>query len=104
VEIGLRVGLTDDDIVRVSRGPSGFDEPLDRALMQACDETVRDKWISDATWKILASHYDEKLLIEIVILFGHYIMVAGFLNSAGLVLESTTEAKLQAFHERVAAR
>jgi 4-carboxymuconolactone decarboxylase len=104
VEIGLRCGVTDAEIVTITLGPSAFADPVERATMQACDELLRDKVIADPTWQTLSEHYDDKLLLEIVMLIGHYEMVAGFLNTAGLVLESSIEAKLQVFNDRVRQR
>ncbi|MGH8456558.1 MAG: carboxymuconolactone decarboxylase family protein [Stenotrophobium sp.] len=101
VEIALRVGVSDDDIVRITQGPQAWEGRPEQMLMAACDEVFRSQCISDATWSTLAAHYDEKLLIEIVILIGHYVMVAGFLNSAGLTLEPPIEEKLRAFHQRI---
>lgn len=98
VEIALRVGVTDAEIVEVARDSQNCN------LMQACDELVRDKCISDPTWHALASRYDDKLMIEIVMLIGHYEMIAGFLNSAGLQLEESIEEKLQAFHQRITSQ
>lgn len=104
VDIGLRVGVRDEEILAITRGPQGFDDTQDRALMRACDELLSDHVISDATWATLRERYGDRLLVEIVMLVGHYEMLAGFLNSAGLLLEPTIEAKLQAFHARIAAR
>ncbi|MDP9141131.1 MAG: carboxymuconolactone decarboxylase family protein, partial [Pseudomonadota bacterium] len=88
------------EIVAVTKGASAFSDLYDSALMQACDELLSDKVIADATWRTLSDRYDDKLLLEIVMLIGHYEMVAGYLNTAGLVLESSIEAKLQAFNQR----
>ena len=101
VDIAIRVGVSDEDIVRVTRGPATFDDPRQRALMQACDDLFARQIISTATWTQLSAHYDEKNLIEIVILIGHYQMIAGFLNSAGIVLEAQTESKVEDFHRRI---
>lgn len=101
VEIALRTGVTDDEIIAISRGPDAFAEDVSRALMRACDEMIADKCISDATWQTLSARYSEKLLIEIMILIGHYEMLAGFLNSSGLPLEPDTETALQAFYQRI---
>lgn len=103
IEIALRVGVTDDEIVALASGPSAFTDPLICAVMQACDEVFNDKCISNDTWKMLSTHYSEKLMIEIMILIGHYEMLAGFLNSAGVALEVETEATLQAFYQRISA-
>ena len=43
--------------------------------------------ISDATWNELASHYDERQLIELPMLVGHYHLVAYTLNSLGVQRE-----------------
>jgi 4-carboxymuconolactone decarboxylase len=103
VDIGLRVGLSDAQILAVARGAEACADGDERNLILACDELVRDQCVSDRTWAGLAATRDEKLLIEILILVGHYEMVAGFLNSAGLRLEPPIEARLRAFNQRIAA-
>ncbi|HEY0914964.1 MAG TPA: carboxymuconolactone decarboxylase family protein [Solimonas sp.] len=101
LEIGLGVGLSDADVLRVSQGPAQAQDERERALLQACDDMAREQAISTATWTALAAHYREPLLIEITILIGHYQMVAGFLNSSGIALEPAIEQVLQDFHRRV---
>lgn len=101
VEIGLGVGLTDADILRVSQGPAQAQDERERALLQACDDMAREQVISEATWAGLAVHYSKPLLIEITILIGHYQMVAGLLNSSGIALEPSIEQVLQDFHRRL---
>lgn len=101
VDIALSVGVAAEDIRRVAEGPAAWTDPLERALMSACDEVYRDKCIAEATWQLLSQHYNEKLLIEIVILIGHYEMIAGFLNSAGLVLEPAIEQRLDELHRQL---
>lgn len=103
VDIGLNEGVSDAEILQVAQGPAAFSDPVERALMQACDEMHRDYAIADATWAVLAGTYSKSLLVEIVVLIGHYQMIAGFLNSAGIILEPDIEEKLQAFHRRVEA-
>ena len=104
VELGLKAGVRDAEILAITRGPGAFADPCERAVMQACDEVLANKCIADDTWETLRTHYNEKLLIEIVILIGHYEMLAGFLNSAGLSLEPDMERELKAFHTRIAAQ
>ncbi|MGH8461019.1 MAG: carboxymuconolactone decarboxylase family protein [Stenotrophobium sp.] len=103
VDIALSVGVPDDEILRVTKGPEAWSDRHQRALMQACDETFRDKCISSPTWEILSERHSDKLLIEIIILIGHYEMVAGFLNSSGIALEQPAEQKLQEFYQKVRA-
>jgi 4-carboxymuconolactone decarboxylase len=101
VEIGLRAGVTDDEILRVAQGSDAFAGQPSQWLLSACDEICAQQFISDATWEQLAARYDRKRLIEILMLVGHYIMIAAFLNSAGLRLEAPIEDKLQALHARI---
>lgn len=101
VEIGLGVGLSDADILRVASGPAQAEDERERALLQACDDMVRDQVVSAATWTALSAHFKEPMLIEIMILIGHYQMLAGFLNSSGIALEPPIEQVLQEFHRRI---
>lgn len=101
LEIGLKQGVTDDEIVALACYPERLSE-LDALLMTACDELCRQKLISESVWQQLSERYPESQLIEIMVLVGHYEMVAGFLNNAGLQLEDSIEQELAAFHQRVA--
>jgi 4-carboxymuconolactone decarboxylase len=47
--------------------------------------------IADDTWALLADSYDERGLLEIAMLVGHYHMVAFALNSAGVELDAGLE-------------
>jgi 4-carboxymuconolactone decarboxylase len=82
VDIGLSVGVTDEEIIKITKGPAAFAGHDDQAVIQACDEMCAEQCISDSTWKTLSERYDKKRLIEIMLLIGHYVMIAGFLNSA----------------------
>ena len=87
--IGRSVGISDEQIERVRSGPeaSGWDDS-DALLMRAADELHQDARLSDETWQALAERYDEKQLIEVPMVVGHYHMVAFTLNSLGVPLES----------------
>jgi 4-carboxymuconolactone decarboxylase len=88
VLIAKSVGLTGDEIERIKAGPdaSGWD-PFEATLLRAADELHRDACVSDTTWAALASQYDERQLIELPMLVGHYHMVAFTLNTLGVQRE-----------------
>ncbi|TAM09408.1 MAG: carboxymuconolactone decarboxylase family protein [Nevskiaceae bacterium] len=102
VEIGLRTGLTDADILYVAGRQAPPPDPRDASLRDACDDICRHHPVADATWAALAAHYDAAALIEITVLVGHYLMVAALLVNAGVQVETDAEAVLAAFHARVA--
>jgi 4-carboxymuconolactone decarboxylase len=88
VRIGKQAGLTDEDVERITAGPDapGWD-PFDALLLRAADELHDDACISDATWKELSERYDEKQMVEVPMLVGHYHMVSFTLNSLGVQRE-----------------
>jgi alkylhydroperoxidase family enzyme len=85
VALGKRAGLSDEQIERVGDGPDapGWTDK-ERTLLRAVDELARDRFIADATWAALRPHYDDRQLIELCMLAGHYEMLAGTLNSLGV--------------------
>jgi len=92
VVLGRQAGLTDEEIRRVIAGPDapGWD-PFDAVLLRAADELHRAARLSDPTWTALATRYDDRQLIELCMLIGHYHMVAFTLNSLGVELDPGLE-------------
>lgn len=82
VLIAKRIGVTSAEIERVTQGPDapGWDE-FERALLRAADELHAEAMISDATWAVLARRLDERQLIELPCLVGHYHLVAFYQNA-----------------------
>jgi alkylhydroperoxidase family enzyme len=92
VLIARSAGISDDEIRRVQAGPDADGwEPFERVVLRATDELHADACIADDTWSALAARYDERQLIELPMLVGHYHMVAFTLNSLGVQLEPGLE-------------
>lgn len=89
VVIAKSLGVSDEDIERVGKGPSdpGWSQD-DALLLQAADELHQTSALSDSTWEALAARYDERQLIEIPFVVGHYHMVGFVLNSFGVQPEA----------------
>ena len=102
IEIGQRMAhLSDQDIIQITIGATAFFSSKEQLLLTACDEFIQHKSIQKNTWKKLAQHYQQAILLEISFLIGHYEMLAGILNSIGLELESDIESNYQAFNNRI---
>ena len=88
VPIGRAAGLTDEEIGRIPSGAAahGWSE-LDRTILTATDELHTDACVGDASWARLSEEYDEKQLIELVMVVGHYHLVSFALNSFGVQRE-----------------
>jgi 4-carboxymuconolactone decarboxylase len=88
VRLAKAAGISDEEIERVVEGPSAPEwTRFDRTVLTAADELHDDSCISDRTWDALAERYDDKQLIEVPMLVGHYHMVAYALNSLGVQRE-----------------
>jgi AhpD family alkylhydroperoxidase len=75
--LGRRAGLDEAALARVAHGPDADGlPPRARALLAGVDSLVRHKTLDDASWDALRVHYDERQLIELCILVGHYEMLA----------------------------
>lgn len=82
VRLGEQLGLAREELLRVAEGPQAQGwSAEDRVLLEAADELHADAKLSQRTWEALAERYDEQELIELVMLVGHYHMVAFALNS-----------------------
>ena len=87
VKIAKRNGITAEEIERVIEGSSapGWSNK-DRSIVRAMEELHFDSMIADDTWADLEEFYNDKKLIELVILAGQYKTVAYYQNSLRLPL------------------
>jgi 4-carboxymuconolactone decarboxylase len=93
VRISLGIGMSRQTIDRVAEGPDADGwSAHEAALLRAADELCGDSVLSEETWAALGETYDEKELIEAIMLVGHYNMVAFALNSLGVELDEGLEA------------
>ena len=87
VEIGLRCGLTPDEISRLKAGPDAGWSPADAALLRATDELHADQFIGQESWAALLSHFSEKQAMDVVFTAGQYTQVCMMLNTFGVQLD-----------------
>jgi 4-carboxymuconolactone decarboxylase len=82
VVIARTIGITDDEITRVSVGPdaSGWSDE-DAVLLRAADELHNDQTLTDATYAALATRYDVQNLLDLVFTVGQYHVVSMALNA-----------------------
>jgi len=87
VKIAKRNGVTSEEIEWAIEGSSarGWSK-RNRAIVRAVEELHFDSMITDDTWSDLQEFYNDKKLIELVILAGQYKTVAYYQNSLRLPL------------------
>jgi AhpD family alkylhydroperoxidase len=80
--LGRRAGLSPEEVERVRSGPGAEGwSPRQRLLLGAADEMHAAGQIGDELWAGLAAELDDRLLIELCMLIGHYEMLAMTLNT-----------------------
>jgi 4-carboxymuconolactone decarboxylase len=97
--LGKEAGLTDEELARIKIGPASNDWSVrERLLLQACDELHVDYFVSDATWRALLEHFDQRQCMDLVFVIGHYTQVCMMLNTFGIQLDDglTPDADLSA--------
>ena len=81
-------GIDPDEVARVADGP---DAPgwsaLERAMLQAVDELVRDAEVADGTWAVLAAELDEQQLMDLIFTVGAYDLLAMALRACRVELD-----------------
>jgi AhpD family alkylhydroperoxidase len=82
VRLGRRAGIGAEDVRRIVDGPDAAGwNARDRTLLQAVDELHGGGDLTDQTWQALQAELDERRLIELIFLVGHYEMLATFINT-----------------------
>lgn len=80
--LARRAGLSAADVERVRRGPDGPGWSDRQALLlRVTDELHHTRDLSDDTWATLRAELDERLCIELLMLVGHYEMLATTLTA-----------------------
>jgi AhpD family alkylhydroperoxidase len=77
VRLGRRAGVTAADVerVRAGSGAAGW-SGHERLLLAAAEELLATKDLSEETWASLRASYEPRVLIELLLLVGHYDMLA----------------------------
>ena len=77
VTLGRRAGVTPADVARVQEGSAaeGWSDD-ERLLLATAEEVLATRDLTDASWSRLRERYDERTAIELLLLVGHYDMLA----------------------------
>jgi len=86
--IGAAAGLSAEEIERATTDSLTGWGPRERALLTAVDELHASENLSDETWEELRRHLDERRAIEFLLLTGHYRMLATFINTLRIQVDS----------------
>jgi len=96
VLIGLKSGLSEEDIENIKTGPEAERwSSHDRLLLRAVDELNADAFLSDDVWLGLKGSYSEPQMMDLVFTVGQYQLVSMALNTFGVQLDPGLPAMSQ---------
>lgn len=89
LRLGKRAGIGPVEVERITAGPmaEGW-SPRERAILAAVDELHDKQDLADATWTELRVHLSEREVVELLMLAGHYEMLATFILTLRIVPDS----------------
>lgn len=95
VAIAKRVGITTEEIERVTHGSdaSGWSEH-ERALLKAAEELHGGAMLSDDTWEMLSDIFSDDQIFELIVLVGQFTLVTYFQNSLRFRLSRDSDGLL----------
>jgi 4-carboxymuconolactone decarboxylase len=89
VELAKREGINDDEIAGVRRGPDGWADEFERAVLSGVDELDEKSQLSDETWAALGKRLDDRQRMDYIFTVGCYTMLAMAFNTFGIELEES---------------
>lgn len=87
VRLARSIGITDEEVERIKKGPQAGWSNHDAALIQAADDLFEKSVVSDQTWKTLSERYNTEQMMDVVFTIGQYNLVSWALNSLGVPLD-----------------
>ena len=82
IRLGRKAGLSEEHFELLTDATDASDWPeREGAILMAVDQLHADRDLHDSTWIELRRHLSERECIELLLLVGHYEMIATFLNT-----------------------
>jgi alkylhydroperoxidase family enzyme len=90
VPIARMVGVSDEQVAALERddATAACFDPVDRVILRATDEIVRDGGPSDTTFADLQAHFSSREIVELVLAVGFYMVMARLMISTRIDVEA----------------
>jgi alkylhydroperoxidase family enzyme len=88
VYLGTKAGLSEQEMEQIKQGSaSPYWTGGEAALCRAAEDLCADQFVSDESWALLRSYFDEQQCMDAIFVVGFYVLVCMFLNSCGVQLD-----------------
>jgi alkylhydroperoxidase family enzyme len=85
--IAATVGVSSDEVARITRPSTDGWSGTDRDLLVAADELIADHRLGNGTWERLAARWSDQQVLDLIFTVGQYSLVCMALNSLGVQRE-----------------
>lgn len=92
LEQARKVGWNDEDIVAIEAGGESLSDPRLKAVLAFVDACVASSEVSDPTFAAASDVLSHRDLATVVVLVGHYMMVARFLGILQVQLDAQPDS------------
>ena len=82
IPLALRAGLTRDDIDSIRAGDPA--DPVDAIVVRVVDELNVSNTVSDQTWGVLRTHFDDRQVLDLLFTIGCYQLLGATVNALGV--------------------
>ena len=89
--IAKEAGITDEEIAKILEGPQAGWTELERAFLIGAEELLETSNISETTWSILRSHWNDEQLMDYMTVVTQYFFFTSVNNAFGVALETGLE-------------
>jgi alkylhydroperoxidase family enzyme len=102
VPIAKMAGASDEQVAALERddATAACFDPVDRVVLRATDEIVRDGGPSDATFAELQSHFSHREIVELVLAVGFYMVMARLMISTRIDVDEAQGHRIIASMQR----
>ncbi len=74
--LARRVGVREDEVARLTNGSVAGWSPREKLILEATDQLLASRRLDESTWDDLRKHLGEPEVLELILLVGHYDMLA----------------------------
>ena len=102
VPIAKMTGASDAQVAALERddATAACFDPVERVVLRATDEIVRDGGPSDATFASLQGHFSNREIVELVIAVGFYMTMARLMITTGIDVDGPAGDRIVAAMKR----
>lgn len=86
--IGSDCGLSADEIEALELNKRGIWREREEVLLDMVSELIASDVVGERVWRQLETEWSQAQILELLMIVGFYRMVAGFLNSANVQIET----------------